>query len=251
MFSLLYYVYSMGRQLNEKQLTTLQLILRFRYVAADNLAHTRNITHNSAYSALEILKNTGYLGKIHDKSYRLLNKSARYFLTPQALTYLQDLKDSKIDKALLLSRRHEDRKSSDFIDQQVAIHTAYIELAGRFGAENIFVAPDLTRIEGIIRPLPGLYVKASGRKHFFVELVDGQHLFLAKKRIRKYIDNYDNNDWEWDTYPDVYFVCSDANDRSRLKKYVEAQIDDAYLDADDFSIFFIPKIPRISFWPNR
>lgn len=232
----------MGRQLNEKQLTTLQLILRFRYVTADNLAHTRNITHNSAYSALEILKNTGYLGKIHDRSYRLLNKSARYFLTSQALTYLKDLKDSKIDKALLLSRRHEDRKSSDFIDQQVAVHAAYTELAGRFGVDNVHVASDLTHIEGIIRPLPGLYVKAPSRKHFFVELVDGQHLFLAKKRIRKYIENYDNNEWEWDTYPDVYFVCSNANDRSRLKKYVETQMDDAYLDADDFSVYIVSKI---------
>lgn len=235
----------MGRQLNEKQLTTLQLILRFRYVTTDNLANARNITHNSAYSALEILKNTGYLGKIHDKSYRLLNRSARYFLTPQALTYLQDLKDSKIDKALLLNRRHEDRKSQDFIDQQVAIHAAYIELAGRFGADNVYVASDLVRTEGIIRPLPGLYVKAPRRKHFFIELVDGQHLFLAKKRIRKYIENYDNNEWEWDAYPDVYFVRSNANDRSRLKKYIEQQMEDGYLDEGDFSMYVSGVIAKI------
>lgn len=234
----------MGRQLNEKQLTTLLLILRFRFVTADNLAHTRNITHNSAYSALEILNNTGYLGKIHDKSYRLLNKSARYFLTPQALVYLRDLEDGKLDKSLLQNRRHDDRKSQVFIDQQVAIHTAYTELARRFGAENVFVASDLTRIEGIIRPLPGLYIKAPDRRHFFVEQVDGQHLFLAKKRIRKYIENYDNNEWEWDTYPDVYFVCSNASDRSRLKKYVEEQMDNSYLDEDDFSFYVVGTIAK-------
>lgn len=235
----------MGRQLNEKQLTTLQLILRFRYVTADNLAHTRNITHYSAYSALEILKNTGYLGKIHDKSYRLLNKSARYFLTPQALVYLRDLEDGKLDKSLLQNRRHDDRKSQVFIDQQVAIHTAYTELAGRFGAENVFVAYDLTRIEGIVRPLPGLYIKVPDRRHFFVEQVDGQHLFLAKKRIRKYIENYDNNEWEWDTYPDVYFVCSNANDRSRLKKYTEEQMDNSYLDDKDFTFHIISRVDQI------
>ncbi len=245
MFSLLYYVYCMSRQLNNKQITTLQLILRFRYVTADNLANARNITHHSAYSALEILKNTGYLGKIHDKSYRLLNKSARYFLTPQALIYLRDLKDSKIDKALLLNRRYEDRRSQDFIDYQVAIHSAYIELSMRFGEDKVFVATDLVGTEGIIKPLPGLYVKNTDSNHFFVELVDGQHLFLAKKRIRKYIENYDNNEWEWDSYPSVYFVRSSANDRSRLKKYIETQMDDAYLDADDFSIYIVSKISNI------
>lgn len=236
----------MSRQLNNKQLTTLQLILRFRYVTADNLANARDITHNSAYSALEILKNAGYLGKMHDKSYRLLNKSARYFLTSQALIYLRALEDSKINKDLLLNRRYENRRSQDFVDQQVAIHAAYIELSGRFGGSTVFAASDLVGTEGIIKPLPGLYVKTTDGKHFFVELVDGQHLFLVKKRIRKYIENYDNNEWEWDTYPYVYFVRSNANDRSRLKKYVEGQMDDAYLDSDDFSIYIVGKIANMS-----
>ena len=235
----------MSRQLNSKQITTLQLILRFRYITADNLAHARDITYNSAYSALEILKNTGYLGKIHDKSYRLLNKSARYFLTPRALIYLRDLKDSKIDKALLLNRRYESQRSQAFIDQQIAIHAVYIDLSRRFGDDKAFVATDLVGTEGIIKPLPSLYVKIASNNHFFIELVDGQHLFLAKKRIRKYIENYDNNEWEWDTYPNVYFVRSNANDRSKLTKYVEAQMEDAYLDADDFSIYMVSKISNI------
>lgn len=235
----------MSRQLNNKQLTTLQLILRFRYVTADNLANARDITHNSAYSALEVLKNAGYLGKIHDKSYRLLNKSARYFLTSQALIYLRALENSKVNKDLLLNRRYENRRSQDFVDQQVAIHAAYNELSRCFGGSTVFVASDLVGAEGIIKPLPGLYVKTVGAKHFFVEIVDGQHLFLVKKRIRKYIENYDNNEWEWVKYPNVYFVRSNANDRSRLKKYIEEQMDDAYLDGDDFSIFVVGKISDI------
>lgn len=245
MLSLLYYVYCMSRQLNNKQLSILTTVLRFRYVTTDNLAKTRNITHNSAYSALEILHNTGYLGKLHDKSYRLLNKSARYFITSQALAYLRSLDNEDINNYLLLNRRNEDQRSQDFIDQQVALHASYIEILEHFGTENVFVASDIAGNEDVVKPLPGLYVTPKGARHFFVELTDGQHLFLVKKRIRKYIANYDDGSWEWDEYPNIYFVRSNANDRSRLKKYIEEQMDNSYLDSDDFSFHIVSKLANI------
>lgn len=236
----------MSKQLNEKQINTLKTVLKFRYVTTDNLAKQRNITHNSAYSALEILQADGYLGKLHEKSYRLQNKSARYFLTAKGIHYLRYETKEKLHETIWNSRRREESKTADFIDQQVAIHSAYIQLSERFGQKAVVAtAIDLVGAEGIIKPYPALYVIPSSGKHFFVELADDQHLFFVRKRIRKYIENYDSDDWEWDAYPDVYIIRSSASDRARLKRFVDERMDDSYLDADDFSFYIVGKVDRI------
>jgi hypothetical protein len=238
----------MQRKLNGKQLDILKTVLRFRYVTTDNLASTRNITHNSAYSTLEILNKSGYLGKLHDKSYRLQNKSARYFLTLQGMEYLRDIADIEQPDAIWNSRKKDGNRSADFIDQQVAIHATYNTLYTLFDKTvQIQTALELYDTEGIIKPLPGLLVTPKKSNHFFVELTDGQHLFLARKRIRKYIRNYDDRDWEWEQYPDVYIVRTiSANDRTRLRKYAEARMEDAYLDEEDFRFMIMKDLHTLT-----
>ncbi len=236
----------MDRQLNNNQIQNLKTVLKFRYVTTDNLARYQSITTNSSYSALEILCKAGYLGKIYEKSYRLLNKSARYFLTQQSLTYLRSEANVKLEDTVWKSRKADDKKTTDFIDLQVALHAAYNDLRARFGDKiAIDTALELHGIEGVIKPLPGLLVTPSKGKRFFVEVANGQHLFFIRKRIRKYIENYEANEWEWDVYPDVYFLRSSASDRTRLRKFVEQQMEDNYLDADDFSVRIISKTDQI------
>lgn len=224
------------RTLNDKQILILKLAYTFRYLTTDNLARHRNITHNSAYSALEILHANGYLGKLHKKSYRLMNKAARYYLTLQAVSFLKsDIED--LNKDLLNSRRRDNAKSVEFVDQQVTLHTAYLELKQKLSSRAVIrVATDMNGIEGVIKPLPGLYVRVSPKKHYIVELTDGQHLFLVKKRIRKYIENYETYDWVWETYPTVYIVRKSKADRTRLNKYIEEKMDNNYLDDGDFKL---------------
>lgn len=222
------------RTLNDKQITILKLAYTFRYLTTDNLARHRNITHNSAYSALEILHTNGYLGKLHKKSYRLMNKAARYYLTLQAVSFLKSEVED-ISKDLLSSRRRENAKSVEFVDQQVVLHSAYLYLKQKLSSRAvILVATDMNTIEGIIKPLPGLYVRVSPMKHYIVELTDNQHLFLVRKRIRKYIENYESYDWEWEAYPTVYIIRKSKADRTRLNKYIEEKMDNSYLDDEDF-----------------
>lgn len=236
----------MSRQLSNKQITTIQTVLRFRYVTTENLAAFRNITQNSAYSSLEILNKAGYLGKIHDKSFRLLNKSARYFVTPEAVAYLRESVGMTLPDAIWNSRKKDGKRSGDFVDRQVAIHAAYNVLRKSLGeSAQIKTGLELYGTEGIIKPLPCLLVEPRSGKHFLVELTDGDHLFLAKKRIRKYIENYERNDWEWEKFPDVYFVQSSAADRTRLRKYAATRMEDSYLDQDDFSFYFVSAVNKI------
>ena len=236
----------MDRQLNNNQIQNLKTVLKFRYVTTDNLANYQSITTNSAYSALEILSKAGYLEKIYEKSYRLLNKSARYFLTQQALTFLRSQTDIQLADAIWKSRKTDGKKTPDFIDLQVALHAAYNDLIARFGDKiAIDTGLELHGTEGVIKPLPGLLVRPNTGKNFFVEVVDGQHLFFIRKRIRKYIENYESNEWEWDTYPNVYFIRSSASDRTRLRKFVYQQMEDNYLDDDDFTLHIVSGVNQI------
>ena len=236
----------MARQLNNNQIQNLKTVLKFRYVTTDNLAHYQSITTNSAYSALEILSKAGYLEKIYEKSYRLLNKSARYFLTQQALTFLHHQADIQLDDAIWKSRKTDGKKTPDFTDLQVALHAAYNDLMARFGDKiAIDTALELHGTEGVIKPVPGLLVRPNTGKNFFVEVADGQHLFFVRKRIRKYIENYESNEWEWDTYPNVYVIRSSASDRTRLRKFVYQLMEDNYLDDDDFTFHIVSGVNQI------
>ncbi len=226
------------RKLNQKQSNLLQLVYRFRYVTTDNLAKHRNTSTNAAYSALQILHSRDYLGKIYKKSYRLQNKSARYYLAPKAIKYIQQNMPD-IDKDSLASRLRERTKSEDFIDLQVSIHGAYIAIVGT--GVVIMTGPEISTIEGMIKPLPSLYVKPKNGNHYFIELTDGQHLFIAKKRIRKYIDHYESDDWEWDKYPDVHIIRKSKADCRKLKEYVDEKMEESYLDEDDLSFKVVPK----------
>jgi hypothetical protein len=230
------------RKLTTKQIETLLITYRFRFITTNNLARHKQITHNSAYSALEILAKNGYLGRKHNKSYRLQNKPASYYLKPQAVTYLSK-SDLDVNKDVLKSRFREHTKSAEFIDQQIAIHEAYLDLLQQMGdSAEILIGAEMTSIEGMIKPAPSLFVKPTKGRIYFIELTDGQHLFIVKKRIRKYIENYEADEWEWDEYPDVYILRNSKADRNKLEAYIEECMDDAYLDEEDLQFMVMGAI---------
>lgn len=233
------------RKLNDKQVFILRLAFKFRYLTADNLAKLKTISHNSAYSALNKLTERGYLGRKHNKSYRLQNKSARYYLTPKAVNYLQK-PEFKLDKEILATRRHEDRKSTSFIDHQVAIVDVFIDIW--FNTEyDIYKLNTSSGIskddrEYYPRPLPALEVLYETNTEGFYNRTlvdvfpDEQHLFIAKKRVRQYIQHYEDNEWEWDDYPSIVLIRRSKADVNNLNKYIEETMENMYLDEEDFSM---------------
>jgi len=59
---------------------------------------------------------------------------------------------------------------------------------------------------------------------------------LVKKRIRKYIEHYESNEWGWDDYPGVHIVRKSKADQQKLKDYIEEKMDDNYLDEEDLKM---------------
>lgn len=224
-------------KLNDKQIHILKLTYKFRYLTTNNLARRLNITHNSAYSALTILNETGYLGKLYDKSYKFAGKSARYYLTPEAVKFLSD-REHGLSKRVLLTRRREAEKSTEHIDLQVELFKLYLDIKDAT-SDNLVIltASEMAALKGFIRPYPGLYVQnRTTGKQYFIDLTDGQHLFLAKKRIRKYIDHYEADVWKGETYPEVVIVRSREGERKQLRWYVGQQMEDKYLEEKDMRI---------------
>lgn len=228
------------RKLTTKQINTLLITYRFRFITTNNLARHKQITYNSAYNALEILTKNGYLGRKHNKSYRLQNKPASYYLKPQAVIYLNKL-DLNVDKEVLKSRYREQTKSSEFVDRQVAIHSAYLDIKQKLGdSVEVLTGTEMAGIESMIKPIPSLLIEPKKGKRYFTELTDSQHLFIVKKRIRKYIDHYESDEWEFEQYPDVHIYRTSKADQRKLKEYIEEKMDDAYLDDEDFNFIIKP-----------
>ncbi|MEO5949833.1 MAG: hypothetical protein ABIQ04_00120 [Candidatus Saccharimonadales bacterium] len=230
-----------NRKLNTKQINILKTAYLFRYLTTDNIAKQKNLTQNSAYSALKILHRNGYLGIKYNKNYRLMNKSARYFLTPQAIKYLRQA-ELGLNEDVLSARMREKTKSTVFVDYQVAVHTAYLEIKEALGDSAVIqTATELSSIDAVIKPYPALYVQ-NKKEHFFVELTDAQPLFLVKKRIRKYIEDYDSNEWDWETYPNVRIARRLKGERKKLMAYVEEKMDDSYFDETDITFEVVPRV---------
>ena len=173
-----------------------------------------------------------------------MNKHARYYLKPLGIKFLEQ-SNLEVNKELFPSRRRDHAKSTEFVDQQVAIHSAYIKFRNEYGSEaTILTATEFYEMEGIIKPYPSLYVKTPAGQQYLVELTDDQQLFIVKKRIRKYIEYYDSDDWEWDTFPIVRIARRSKADMSKLVAYIEEKMDDNYLDETDF-IFEVKKVPIV------
>lgn len=60
-------------------------------------------------------------------------------------------------------------------------------------------------------------------------------MFLAKKRIRKYIDHYVAEKWEG-KYPEVIIVRSRESERKQLDWYIKQHLEEKYLDEDEIRI---------------
>ncbi len=226
------------RKLNSKQVDILKLAYTFRYLTSDNLAKLRGISQNASYHALNKLVERGYLGRKHHKSYRLQNKSARYFLTPKAIILLKDQAQG-LSVDVLQTRRYEHKKSSGFIDHQAAICSAYNKLRESLKDScEIYTQTHMLQQDSDNYPKakPSLEVlDAEDGKRVIIELIPkDQHLFIAKKRIRQYIQHYDDNDWVWEKYPEVLFIARTKSEAKQLNAYTEEKMEDAYLDEDDF-----------------
>lgn len=213
---------SARKPVNKGQLSVLMLLYRYRFITADRLAlveRQRNVAVSR--SRLTILCEQGYVGRHYDSSYKLLGKSARYYLLPRGLAALKTNADlqSKAIKAA-----YNDKTASDtFVDTCLRIFDISMKYQEIYRSEaQVFTRAELAAYSYFPQPTPDLYVSVQGDQpaHYFIDYYPKEmQLFVMLRRVKKYIAYSESGLWN-DTgsaFPCVVIICSSSTSEEKLR----------------------------------
>ena len=223
--------------LNAKQLHTLKLIYKFRFISAPLLAKYKNLSsRGSMYTTLEILADQGYLAKRIDKNIAFQNKGARYYLAPEGLKVLRDTKTLS-EKALHAMYKNK-TVAEEFVVHHIATIKVYLKLRDSYpGLFYLFTRSELFDYDELPEPKPDIYLNsiASGKdsKEFILYIYSDKQLYVIKKDFDSILEHFDSGDWEGGDsadYPTVLMVCADSRVEDRVRQYIDTKLDNAGID---------------------
>lgn len=189
----------MTRKLNQNQIDVLLLLYKFRYATSNLLTQKLELQHrNSINSRLRILQEQEYIGRKYDKSYKMMNKPASYFMLPKGLAALRGM--DGISNNVLKNMYKDAGATNEFVERNLAIFGICNKLEDIFGQRfDMFSKSELTDMEGMPEALPdGLVrLKTSDRprakeRFFFLHYEEErQPLFAVSNIITKHRDTND------------------------------------------------------------
>lgn len=238
--------------LGETQSRILKLLFKFRFITNNQLAETIGIKRQSTHEMLTKLKTQGYIDSRFNPTYRIDRRSAEYFVNKQGINYLKD--KLGIDKSLLHPLYYNKNASEDFIKQCLSIADVYISLNKTYpDGFNIATKQEVRGVEGFIEPCPDLYLmpKSKAKKEYCLDDMSSTQLFITKKRIKKYIEHYESDDWDGDTYPTVLLVLNSPGQEQTILKFIENQMDANCLDETDMNFMVTTKNALRADHPER
>lgn len=226
--------------LNQTQIYILKLTHKFRFITGPLLAHHRNKSLSSTNIGLTKLHKQGYLGRHYDKSYKLLNKPASYYLTNKAIRYLKANTELS-DKAL--HQCYKDKHmNSRFIEQCLLIYRVFLNLRKQYPDHIFYTANDMRNDDHYPDPLPQLYFHdQDGSNEYMLDIFTENLFFYIKKRIDQYVKHYDEEGWINDQYPTVMLIAPDSRLKEKAIKYFEEARDNIFADSVDLSCKILSK----------
>jgi hypothetical protein len=122
----------MPRKLTQNQIDVLLLLYKFRFVTSNLLTQKLKLKHrNSINSRLQILEDQEYIGRRYDKSYKLLNKPASYFMLPKGFAVLRGMDGISNNT---LKNMYKDAQATDgFVERSLTSFGIYNKLENIFG----------------------------------------------------------------------------------------------------------------------
>jgi hypothetical protein len=105
----------------------------------------------------------------------------------------------------------------------------------------IFSQYELANYPQFPRPLPSLYLKRldvsqAKPNEYFIEIIDDTPFFVIKKLINKYIEHYEEGEWQGRAYPQLILQTGSASLLKKAAEYIESLIEDGYIDEDEIKI---------------
>jgi DNA-binding MarR family transcriptional regulator len=221
-----------SEKLSNKQLHTLKIIFKFRFVTSSLLAKYRSVNKNSLNRMLQNLVDQKYIKKQYDNSYRIDRMGARFSLASKGITYLT--KNTDLPKKTLHAMYNQ--KSEAFIKHCLAT----FELANRIKqayTEQFFIYSS-TEISGdsdFPLPRPHHYLRRqepseTKPNEFFIELHHDSQPFLIRKRFNKLLEHYDDEGWPDGDYPALLFVLASDRQAKTFLEYTQSVFESTGID---------------------
>lgn len=212
------------RPLNSNQVRLLKLCFKFRFVSVDLLAEYLKKDRSTIYERLYVLEKQGYIGKFYNKTYRLLQKPATYYLATKGIRYLRE--NTGLDHTTLRNFYKNKNASPELVSHCLLVNSILLAFKRQTGKRfDIFTKYELDRRIAPMAP-PDLYLqsKKNGVPNYVLDIfVPGTFTWLLRKRIRQYQDYAGQDEYR---VPDVLFVAQNQSTLSRLFKLTYENYED-------------------------
>lgn len=224
-------------KLNQNQTTILQLLYKFRFSTALLLAERQKVTKVASTNSLKVLMNLGYIDRKFEKSYKLLGKSATYYLTKMGIKYLRD--NFNVDERAIHTMYKNAAVSETFAQHCLDVFRAYLNIKELYGDEfTVLARPEVLEYDYMPEPSPDLYLTRASQlenkpNKYLLDILTDTQFFIVKKRIDAYIKHSEEGDWPEKVYPTILIICDDSRIEDKLTSYVQKQLEDNYIENAD------------------
>jgi hypothetical protein len=191
---------------------------------------------------LDALVKQEYIGKNYDSSYKLGGKPATYYLLPKAFTALKQYgkADGKEISAKTLRNAYKDKEASErFIAKKLAVFTIYDRLRAAYGESLGFWTKEqlnFDKYDYFPEPKPDVYLTITPEgprprdRYFFLNYLDDETpFFVHVRRLQKYVDYVEAEEWEEATSSKlrgVLLVCESTSLLKRVRKKLAQIVDE-------------------------
>lgn len=238
------------RRLNDKQRTILHELYCYRVATSDlltNSLHASNI--DDMNKRLHRLVDYGYIGRKHEKSYRLMHRPASYYLLTEGANVLAANAGDKYSKRILANIKRMKEPSYRFIKTSLSIFSIRNSINAACGTDaSIFTSSETAKYEYFPNKRPDLYIQYRDNntlKQFFLIYIESNKPMYANiRRVMEYAEYTDEGEWEITNtpLPALLLVC----DRKQLIDRTLTAINSIADDIDDELEIYITSIEEIN-----
>ena len=222
--------------LNSGQLAVLELVYKYRFCSVDLLLHSLGLRDSSSlYRKLVRLCEQGYIGKRYDSSYKLLGRSAAYYLLPKGFRALQKLEKYQdlITDATIKASYKDKTLKEDFIDHNLAVYAASFEFMKLHSTLKFFAKRELVPYSYFPNQRPDgfLSIRINGKDEeplrFFVDYIeDSMPRFILDKKVKDYVTFFEEGGWDSTgrDLPTMLLLCESPRLEMRVQRLVSRKL---------------------------
>lgn len=225
--------------LTHRQEEILIYLYRFRFLNRSQIQKLLNHKHfNRIIIWLNQLTTNGYIRKYYNP--KTITIAALYSVGAKGRKYLMEKskeKGSTIQPQLLNRVWREYTLSGQFRTHSQFLADIYLSLMELTKTTNatlhFFTKTDLYGHDYILNPHPDAYIaikEQNGKmKRYFLDIFDPlPPRMILRRRIKQYVDYFDENDWQEATkhpFPKIIMICPDERSKRYLYRFIQKTLE--------------------------